>query len=140
MIDPVFLTLDHVLQFHDDVLAADGGAEGLRDRGLLDSAVHAPQASYGATWLVGDLFDMAAAYMFHIARNHAFVDGNKRTALLATLVFLGLNGFEIDRDDGRRLPGARGSRESYLGSKSRASRHCGGCSQRTTSAAPVFTM
>ncbi len=101
MIDPVFLTLDHVLQFHDDVLAADGGAEGLRDRGLLDSAVHAPQASYGATWLVGDLFDMAAAYMFHIARNHAFVDGNKRTALLATLVFLGLNGFEIDRDDQR---------------------------------------
>jgi len=101
VIDPVFLTLDHVLQFHDDVLAADGGAEGLRDRGLLDSAVHAPQASYGATWLVGDLFDMAAAYMFHIARNHAFVDGNKRTALLATLVFLGLNGFEIDRDDQR---------------------------------------
>ncbi len=57
MIDPVFLTLDHVLQFHDDVLAADGGAEGLRDRGLLDSAVHAPQASYGGTWLVGDRDD-----------------------------------------------------------------------------------
>jgi len=73
--DPTFLSVDDVLQLHEDVLAADGGAEGLRDRGLLDSAVHAPQASFGGAWLVGDLFDMAAAYMFHIASNHAFVDG-----------------------------------------------------------------
>ena len=51
--------------------------------------------------MVGDLFDMAAAYMFHIARNHAFVDANKRTALLSTLVFLGLNGYVLDRDDQR---------------------------------------
>jgi death-on-curing protein len=98
---PTFLSVDDVLQLHEDALAADGGSEGLRDRGLLESAVHAPQASFGGEWLVGDVFDMAATYLFHIAKNHAFVDGNKRTALLATLVFLGLNGFEIDRDDQR---------------------------------------
>ena len=92
MIDPVFLTVDDVLQLHEDALEEDGGATGLRDKGLLESAVHAPQASFGGGWLVGDLFEMAAAYMFHIARNHAFVDANKRTALLATLVFRGLNG------------------------------------------------
>jgi death on curing protein len=63
--------------------------------------VHAPQASFGGSFLLGDIFEMAAAYLFHIARNHAFVDGNKRTALLATIVFLGLNGVLLDRDDKR---------------------------------------
>jgi len=101
VIAPVFLTVDDVLQLHEDALEVDGGATGLGDPGLLASAVHAPQASFGGQWLVGDLFDMAAAYMFHIARNHAFVDANKRTALLSTLVFLGLNGYVLDRDDQR---------------------------------------
>jgi death-on-curing protein len=101
VIEPVFLAVDDVLQLHEDALEADGGAAGLRDRGLLESAVHAPQASFGGQWLVGDLFDMAATYMFHIACNHAFVDANKRTALLATLVFLGLNGHVLERDDQR---------------------------------------
>jgi death-on-curing protein len=96
-----FLTVDDVLQLHEDVLAADGGAEGLRDFALLDSAVNAPQASFGGAYLLPDPYEMAAAYMFHISANHAFVDGNKRTALLATLVFLGLNGVSIDRDDQR---------------------------------------
>jgi len=99
--EPVFLTVDDVLQLHEDALEADGGAAGLRDRGLLESAVHAPQATFAGEWLVGDVFDMAATYMFHIARNHAFVDGNKRTALLSALVFLGLNGHVLDRDDQR---------------------------------------
>src|SRR5690348_814641 len=101
MRDPVFLTVADVIQLHDDALEADGGAEGLRDAGLLESAVHAPQASFGGRYLVGDLFDMAAAYLVHIAKNHAFVDANKRTALLSALVFLALNGHEIDRDDQR---------------------------------------
>jgi len=74
MSDPVFLTVADVIQLHDDALEADGGAEGLRDAGLLESAVHAPQASFGGQYLVGDLFDMAAAYLVHIAKNHAFVD------------------------------------------------------------------
>lgn len=105
MSDPVFLTVADVIQLHEDALEADGGAAGLRDAGLLESAVHAPQASFGGEYLVGDLFDMAATYLVHIAKNHAFVDANKRTALLATLVFLGLNGHEIERDD-RRLDDA----------------------------------
>lgn len=71
MNEPVFLTVDDVLQLHEDVLEADGGAPGLRDRGLLESAVHAPQASFAGQWVVGDLFDQAATYMFHIARNDA---------------------------------------------------------------------
>jgi death-on-curing protein len=99
--DPVFLSVDDIIQLHQDALDADGGAEGLRDRALLESAVYAPQATFGGQWLVGDLFDMAATYLFHIARNHAFVDANKRTALLAALVFLGLNGRLLDRDDER---------------------------------------
>ncbi len=67
----------------------------------LESPTHAPQATFGGQWLVGDVFDMAATYLFHIARNHAFVDGNKRTALLGALVFLGLNGHVLDREDQR---------------------------------------
>jgi death-on-curing protein len=93
---PLFLTLEEVLALHDDQLHRYGGARGVRDLGLLSSALAMPQATFGGELLHQSLFEMAAAYLFHLARNHPFVDGNKRTALAAALVFLWMNDQEID--------------------------------------------
>lgn len=97
MSEPLFLDIDDVLALHSDQLAEFGGADGLRDRGLLESAIAQPQASFGGRYVHDGLFAMAAAYLFHIVSNHPFVDGNKRTGLLAALVFLDINGITIDR-------------------------------------------
>ncbi|HEY0323642.1 MAG TPA: type II toxin-antitoxin system death-on-curing family toxin [Pyrinomonadaceae bacterium] len=93
--EPEFLTLEDVLQIHDEQLASYGGAIGIREQGLLESAVAMPQASFSETYLHEDLVHMAAAYAFHIAQNQPFLDGNKRTGLVAALVFLELNGITI---------------------------------------------
>ena len=93
--EPEFLTVEDVLQIHDEQLTAYGGATGIRDQGLLESAVMMPQASFGEAYLHEDLAHMAAAYAFHIAQNQPFMDGNKRTGLVAALVFLDLNGVII---------------------------------------------
>ncbi len=77
---------------HTEVLAAHGGARGIRDQALLESAVAAPQASMMGQPLISDPIEIAAAYLFYLCRNHAFIDGNKRTALAACLVFLESNG------------------------------------------------
>ena len=95
MIEPEFLSLEDVLLIHDEQLEAYGGIQGIRDKGLLESAVMSAQASFGGKYLHADLFEMAAAYAFHIAENQPFLDGNKRTALVSALVFLDINGFEI---------------------------------------------
>lgn len=102
MIEPEFLTLDDVLLIHDEQLEAYGGIQGIRDKGLLESAVMMPQASFGGEYLHQNLFEMAAAYAFHIAENQPFLDGNKRTALVSALVFLDINGFVI-LDEGMKL-------------------------------------
>ena len=86
------LDVEAVLAIHEEVLAAHGGLPGLRDRGLLESAVAAPRASYGGEPLISDPVEVAAAYLFYLCRNHPFADGNKRTALAAALVFLEANG------------------------------------------------
>jgi death on curing protein len=99
--DPVVLDVEDVLLIHAEQLARYGGSQGIRDRGLLESAVAMPRASAGGEFAHPDLFAMAAAYAFHIAQNQAFVDGNKRTALLAAIVFLDLNGIEIADPEGR---------------------------------------
>jgi death on curing protein len=93
--EPDFLTVEDVTQIHDEQLAAYGGAAGVRDQGLLESAVATPRASFGEAYLHEDLPHMAAAYAFHIAQNQPFVDGNKRTGLVAALVFLDLNGVTV---------------------------------------------
>lgn len=95
--DPLFLDVEDVLELNGTQLEIYGGAPGLRDRALLESAVAQPQASFGGAFGHDGLFAMAAAYLFHIVSNHAFVDGNKRAGLLSALVFLDLNGVSIDR-------------------------------------------
>ena len=91
------LTVEAVKAIHREVLAAHGGAAGIRDETLLESAVAAPQASMMGQPLISDPIEIAAAYLFYICKNHPFVDGNKRTALAACLVFLEENGLLPDR-------------------------------------------
>jgi death on curing protein len=91
----IFLELSDVLKIHEQQLEAFGGIHGIRDAGLLESAVATPQATFGGEYLHNDLFEMSAAYAFHISENQPFLDGNKRTALTSALVFLDINGFII---------------------------------------------
>jgi death on curing protein len=93
----VFPTIDEVLELHELSLDRYGGAEGIRERSLLESALAQPQASFGGRLLHEDIFMMAAAYLFHLVKNHPFVDGNKRIGLATALVFLDINGVVIDR-------------------------------------------
>lgn len=93
--DIVFLTVDIILDLHQRQLERYGGASGLRDRGLLESAAAQPQTSFGGVYAHKGLFSMASAYLFHLVSNHPFVDGNKRTGLLAAQVFLYLNGIVL---------------------------------------------
>ena len=85
------LTVPAVKAIHAEVLAAHGGADGIRDECLLESAVAAPEATMMGQPLISDPIEIAAAYLFYLCRNHAFIDGNKRTALAACLVFLESN-------------------------------------------------
>jgi death-on-curing protein len=97
-----FLTLAEIIEIHSDQIKRYGGSEGLRDINLLSSAATMPYASFSGDFLHRDIFEMAAAYAFHICRNHPFVDGNKRTSLASALVFLELNGTSI-RDPEEKL-------------------------------------
>ncbi len=92
----VHLNVPAVLAIHREVLAAHGGGAGIRDQTLLESAVAAPQATYGGVPVMSDATEVAAAYLFYICRNHPFVDGNKRTALASCLVFMQRNGLLED--------------------------------------------
>lgn len=97
--DLLFLTLDEVLAIHADQIHRYGGERGLRDRGLLSSALAMPDASFGGVSFHTSLAEMAAAYLFHLARNHPFVDGNKRVALAAALAFLWINDHRLEAGD-----------------------------------------
>lgn len=93
---PEFLTLEDVLEIHALQIEQFGGAAGLRDQGLLESALAQPEATFGGELLHRDIFEMAGAYLYHIVANHPFLDGNKRAGLLAALVFLDTNGITIE--------------------------------------------
>ena len=92
---PTFLELHEILHIHKDQIRRYGGSSEIRDVGLLLSALHQPKAMFSGQFLHQNLFEMAAAYLFHIVQNHPFVDGNKRTGAVAALVFLELNGIEL---------------------------------------------
>lgn len=98
MLEIYFLTLAEVLVLHDWQIKEFGGSFGVRDQGLLESALHQPQIAFGGQRMHEDIYAMAAAYAFHLIKNHPFVDGNKRTAIFVSLNFLEINGSEIDCD------------------------------------------
>ncbi len=98
----IFLNLAEAIEIHEDQIKRYGGHPGLRDYNLLCSALAMPEASFGGDYLHIDIFEMAAAYVYHLCKNHPFVDGNKRTALACGLVFLEINRITIT-DEARKL-------------------------------------
>jgi len=97
----LFLTLAEVIEIHNDQMQRYGGHAGIRDMNLLSSAVAMPYVSFSGKFLHADIFEMAAAYAFHISQNNPFIDGNKRTALASALVFLEMNKISISDPDGK---------------------------------------
>jgi death on curing protein len=95
--DFVWVEVDDAIAYHNDQIAQHGGLQGIRDQGLLESALSRPQMK--AQFGVVDLATLGAAYAYGLARNHPFLDGNKRTALVVMETFLVLNGFEIAADN-----------------------------------------
>jgi death-on-curing protein len=98
-LQPEFLTLAEVIAIHQNQIDMYGGESGIRDLSLLNSAIAVPQSTYDNKFLHEDLFDMAAAYAYHLCQNHPFIDGNKRVALVSALVFLDLNETDINDPD-----------------------------------------
>jgi death-on-curing protein len=100
-------TVEAVLAIHAEILYVHGGSPGLRSRELLESAVAAPQATMMGAPMISEAIEIAAAYLFYLCSNHAFVDGNKRVALATCLIFLSENGLlheeELDADSWEKL-------------------------------------
>jgi death on curing protein len=97
--EPVFLSLDEVLEIHEQQIERYGGSRGLRDAAGLESAVATPQATFGGEFLHPSIPAMAAAYLFHLCQNHAFIDGNKRVGANAAITFLLMNNWEPTFDE-----------------------------------------
>ena len=95
----LFLTLDDILESHQNQIETYGGSHGIRDIGLLESAIAQPEASFDGQYLHADIFEMAAAYLYHLVMNHPFVDGNKRVGLEAALIFLEINNENLSASD-----------------------------------------
>lgn len=97
--DIVFLDLDDALHIHANQIELYGGTLGVRDMGALMSALHVPRSGIDGHFFHGDLFAMAAAYLYHIVKNHPFIDGNKRAGFASALAFLDVNGWEVIAPD-----------------------------------------
>ena len=110
--EPMFLSLAEVLEIHQDQVARYGGVSGIRDIDLLKSALAMAPATYSGEFLHTDVYEMAAACLFHLVKNHTFLDGNKRVGAVAAMVFLAMNGYDFNapEDDlaGMVLAVARG--------------------------------
>jgi death on curing protein len=94
-----FLGIDEIHRIHQDQIARYGGALGVRDEGLLTSAIAQPSASFAGTYLHPTIQEMAAAYLYHLVQNHPFVDGNKRVGAVASLMFLAMNDHELNASE-----------------------------------------
>ena len=94
--DYKFLSLAEVLEIHGDQLTRYGGRSGIRDIELLKSALGSPLATFGGEFLHTDIYEMAAAYLYHIVMNHPFIDGNKRTGAVSAIIFLIMNEYEFN--------------------------------------------
>ncbi|MEH2350279.1 MAG: type II toxin-antitoxin system death-on-curing family toxin [Nostoc sp.] len=93
---PKFLTISQVLDIHQRQIQRFGGTSGVRDEGLLDSALAQPQATFGGELLHSTIHEQAAAYLYHVAMNHPFIDGNKRTAFAVMDTFITLNHYSLN--------------------------------------------
>jgi death-on-curing protein len=97
--EPVFLGLDEVIEIHHDQIKRYGGHPGIRDVGILKSAIALPYATFDGNYLHTNIYEMAAAYLFHIIGKHPFVDGNKRTGVVVSIVFLMMNRIDFHADE-----------------------------------------
>ncbi len=93
---PIFLSLNEVFEIHQDQIVRTGGDSGIRDIDLFKSAMGMPAVTFSDQFLHTDIYEMAAAYLFHLVQNHPFVDGNKRVGAVSAIVFLLLNGYDFD--------------------------------------------
>lgn len=98
---PRYISIDEVLELHEDQISSFGGTSGVRDEGLLESALAQPQSTFGGQLLHPTISAQAAAYLYHLAMNHPFIDGNKRTAFAVADTFLRLNGWTLNLTDDR---------------------------------------
>ena len=94
-----FIPKKVILYFHEQLIQIYGGSPGDRDESLLDSAIQQPKSSFDGNYLHNGIFEMASAYGFHLCKNHPFIDGNKRVALVAMDTFLQNNGYEISASE-----------------------------------------
>jgi death-on-curing protein len=99
LLDPKFIDVETAIAIHDDLIETFEGSFGIRDMGLLESALCQPKATFFGAFLHPTIAEQAAAYLYHIANNHAFIDGNKRTSVGIMESFLRVNGYNLDLSD-----------------------------------------